>query len=157
MPTTASWISKQHDRCGGDACIRETRIPVWGLIEARRLGLTDEKLLEAYPSLQSADLEVAWEYACANPLEVERNIWENQAAMEERGGDFRLALIVRGWQLGLSDAAIADAFAPPLTPADLRTARQDYHARKYAFDKAIDGLLPEELRGGLPADGFAVR
>src|SRR5438067_400326 len=94
MTATASWISKTPDRCGGDACIRETRIPVWGLVEARRLGATDQQLLESYPSLQSGDLEAAWEYARANPVEIERNIWENQAVMEERGGDYRLALIV---------------------------------------------------------------
>ncbi len=157
MTTTASWISKQADRCGGDACIRETRIPVWGLVEARCLGTTDGQLLEAYPSLQPADLETAWEYARANPLEIEQNIWENQAVMEERGGDHRLALIVRGWQLGLSDAAIADAFSPPLTVADLRAARQDYQARKDGFDEALAGLLPEELKEGLPADGAALR
>lgn len=33
MTTTASWISKKPGRCGGDACVRETRIPVWGLVE----------------------------------------------------------------------------------------------------------------------------
>ena len=41
MTTTTSWISKKPDRCGGDACIRDTRITVWGLMEWRRLGLTE--------------------------------------------------------------------------------------------------------------------
>ena len=30
MAVTASWISKKPDRCGGDACVRDTRITVWG-------------------------------------------------------------------------------------------------------------------------------
>ena len=52
----ASWISKRPDRCGGDACVREMRIPVWSLVEARRLGMSEADLLEAYPSLTPADL-----------------------------------------------------------------------------------------------------
>ena len=41
MTTTASWISKRLDRSGGDACVRETRIPVWILVQCRRLGKND--------------------------------------------------------------------------------------------------------------------
>jgi len=29
--------SKKPDRCGGDACIRDHRIPVWALVNYRRL------------------------------------------------------------------------------------------------------------------------
>jgi uncharacterized protein (DUF433 family) len=156
MTATASWVSKTPDRCGGDACVRDTRIPVWSLVEARRLGSTDRQLLDAYPSLQAGDLESAWDYARANPMEIERSIWENQAVMEERAGDHRLALIVRGWQLGLADAVIADAFSPPLASAELHTARQDYQARKDSIDQTLAELLPEELREGLTTDGLAV-
>jgi len=28
MTPTASWISKKPDRGGGDACVRDTRVPV---------------------------------------------------------------------------------------------------------------------------------
>ena len=59
MTVTASWISKKPDRCGGDACVRETRIPVWVLVGYRRLGATDADILRAYPSLASADLAAA--------------------------------------------------------------------------------------------------
>lgn len=157
MTTTTSRISKKPDRCGGDACVRTTRIPVWGLVEGRRLGLSEARLLLAYPTLQSGDLEAAWDYARLNPLEIERNIWENQAVMEDHGGDRRLALIVRGWQLGMSDTMIGEAFSPSLSAADLQTFRRDYLDRKEAFDKALTNLLPEELREGLTFDGFPVR
>jgi uncharacterized protein (DUF433 family) len=156
MTTATSWISKKPDRCGGDACIRDTRLPVWTLQEVRRLGASDAELLESYPGLTVADLEAAWEYQRFNRLEIERNIWENQAVMEDQGGDRRLALIVRGWQLGLTDEDIRDAFARPLTAAELQAARSDYRARKDAFDASLPALLPEELREGLDAHGPAV-
>ncbi|MEX0643446.1 MAG: DUF433 domain-containing protein, partial [Pirellulales bacterium] len=42
--------------CGGEACIVRTRIPVWVLEQARRLGTSEAKLLDAYPTLRAADL-----------------------------------------------------------------------------------------------------
>ena len=44
MITTASWISKKPDRCGGDACVRDIRMPVWALVNYRRLGASDERI-----------------------------------------------------------------------------------------------------------------
>ena len=78
MTMTASWISKKRDRGGGDACIRETRIPVWVLVNYRRLGASDADVLRAYPGLTPADLEAAWEYAAANLAEIDRAIRENE-------------------------------------------------------------------------------
>jgi uncharacterized protein (DUF433 family) len=77
MTMTASWISKKPDRCGGDACIRETRISVWVLVNYRRLGASDADVLQAYRGLTPADLEAAWEYAAANLEEIDRVIREN--------------------------------------------------------------------------------
>ncbi len=82
MTTTASWVSKKPDRCGGDACVRDIRIPVWGLVRYRQLGATDEVILRAYPSLTSADLEVAFAYAAAHPEEIEAAIRENEEGEE---------------------------------------------------------------------------
>jgi uncharacterized protein (DUF433 family) len=82
MTTTASWVSKQPDRCGGDACIRETRIPVWVLFNDRRLGMSDAGILQAYPSLTRADLEAAWTYAAANGEEIDQAIRANEAGAE---------------------------------------------------------------------------
>jgi uncharacterized protein (DUF433 family) len=72
-------ITKKLDRCGGDACIRETRIPVWAVVNYRRLGASDARILEAYPSLTPDDLEAAWEYAAAHQEEIDRAIRENEA------------------------------------------------------------------------------
>jgi uncharacterized protein (DUF433 family) len=82
MSTTASWISKKPDRCGGEACIRDTRITVWGLVAYRRLGLTDEQLLAAVQGLTPVDLEAAWEYASENEAEIDRAIRENERGEE---------------------------------------------------------------------------
>ncbi len=82
MPTTASWISKKPDRCGGDACVRDTRITVWGLVNYRRLGASDADILTAYPSLSPTDLETAFAYAAANREEIDRAIYENEQGEE---------------------------------------------------------------------------
>ena len=82
MTTTASWISKKADRCGGDACIRDSRITVWGLVSYRRLGLTDAEILGAVQGLTPADLEAAWDYAAANPEEIDQAIRANEAGEE---------------------------------------------------------------------------
>jgi uncharacterized protein (DUF433 family) len=82
MATTTSWVSKRPDRCGGDARVRDTRIPVWGVVNYRRLGASDAVILESYPSLTPADLKVAWEYAAANPGEIDQAIRENEAGEE---------------------------------------------------------------------------
>ena len=59
MIATASWISKKPDRCGGDACVRDTRITVWGLVAYRHQGLSDAEMMQAVQGLAPADLEAA--------------------------------------------------------------------------------------------------
>jgi uncharacterized protein (DUF433 family) len=65
--------------CGGDARIAGTRIPVWSLVSARRLGATDSQILSEYPALGPGDLANAWAYAESHADEVERLIRENEA------------------------------------------------------------------------------
>jgi uncharacterized protein (DUF433 family) len=73
-------IDSSPDVCGGEACIVRTRIPVWLLERARRLGLSEQALLAAYPSLRAEDLVNAWAYARAHAAEIEAQIRENEAA-----------------------------------------------------------------------------
>ena len=82
MAPIASWVSKKADRCGGDACIRDTRITVWGLVSYRRLGMSDTAILNAIQGLTPADLEVAWQYAAANAAEIEQAIRQNEEGEE---------------------------------------------------------------------------
>lgn len=65
---------------GGEACIVRTRIPVWLLVQARRLGNSEADLLSAYPSLCAEDLANAWAYARAHSQEIEEQIIANETA-----------------------------------------------------------------------------
>ena len=73
-----SWVQKTPGVCGGNACIRNTRIAVWGLVNSRRLGATDDELLKSIVGLTPDDLRVAWEYHDAHPDEIDQNIRENE-------------------------------------------------------------------------------
>lgn len=73
-------IESRPDVCGGEPCVVRTRIPVWLLVQARRLGTSEADLLRSYPSLRAEDLANAWAYAREHPDEIERQIQENEAA-----------------------------------------------------------------------------
>jgi uncharacterized protein (DUF433 family) len=64
MSTVSVPITKSPGRCGGEACVGDSRITVWGLVESRALGMSDETIL-------------AFEYAAAHKEEIERAIAEN--------------------------------------------------------------------------------
>src|SRR5919197_1199741 len=63
-------IDSRPDVCGGEPCIVRTRIPVWLLEHARRLGASEQELLAAYPSLRAEDLVNAWAYASSHAAEI---------------------------------------------------------------------------------------
>ena len=71
-------IEKTSGVCGGRACIAGTRIPVWVLVNARRLGYSDADLLDNYPLLSAQDLVNTWSYAEKFAEEIEYDIWENE-------------------------------------------------------------------------------
>ncbi len=73
-------IEKTENVCGGDACIANTRVPVWALEQSRRLGFTDDALLENYPTLKRGDLDAAWAYVQAHDVEIDAAIRENEEA-----------------------------------------------------------------------------
>ncbi|MFN0175069.1 MAG: DUF433 domain-containing protein [Saprospiraceae bacterium] len=71
-------IEKTPGVCGGDACIVKTRIPVWSLVNSRRLGMDDAEILYNFPTLNSEDLKNAWNYYRANQEEIDEQILDNQ-------------------------------------------------------------------------------
>ena len=79
---TDTWagIEKTPGVMGGDACIRQTRIPVWLLVSLRRQGATEAYLLEDYPDLAAADLANAWLYTDVHADEIETAIQRQEAA-----------------------------------------------------------------------------
>jgi uncharacterized protein (DUF433 family) len=80
MPVDTSWIEKTAEVCGGEACIRDTRHAVYGLVTWKKLGLTDERILQHHPDLTSADLDAAWEYYRGHCDEIERAIRADEEA-----------------------------------------------------------------------------
>lgn len=66
--------------CGGAARIVRTRIPVWVLVQARKIGTSEADLLRAYPTLRAEDLANAWAYARSHQEEIDQRIKENEEA-----------------------------------------------------------------------------
>jgi uncharacterized protein (DUF433 family) len=73
-------IESSPDVCGGEPRIVRTRIPIWLLVQARRLGTSEAELLRAYPTLRAEDLASAWAYYRAHRDEIGQQIQENEAA-----------------------------------------------------------------------------
>src|SRR5262249_10377934 len=108
-------IESNPDVCGGEACIRGTRIMVWLLVHLHRRGKAESDLLAAYPGVTAADLDDAWDYYRQHPDEVEQAIWINTVAVNHPPG-----MPVPAWSLvyarliGLREDQIRSAFEPAL-------------------------------------------
>ena len=74
-------IESTPDIVGGVPRIVRTRIPVWVLEQARRLGASEADLLRAYPTLQAEDLTHAWTYVRAHRAEINKQIETNDNAL----------------------------------------------------------------------------
>ncbi len=73
-------IDSSPDVLGGEARIVRTRIPVWILVQGRRLGSSEADLLRAYPTLRAEDLANAWAYYRSHKDEIDQQIRENEDA-----------------------------------------------------------------------------
>jgi uncharacterized protein (DUF433 family) len=80
MPTTSDRITKTPGVCRGEACIRGTRITVWGLVEWRNMGKADDWILAGIQNLTREDMQAAWEYAAGHPGEIDEAIRLNAEA-----------------------------------------------------------------------------
>lgn len=65
---------------GGEPCIVRTRIPVWVLVQSRRLGMSEAEILASYPTLRAEDLINAWTYYRLYQDEIDHQIADNEAA-----------------------------------------------------------------------------
>jgi uncharacterized protein (DUF433 family) len=83
LSTRSQGITKTICVMGGDACIANTRLPVWLFVSLRTQGASDADLLKAYPHLTAADLVNVWAYADAYPEEIAIALQEQAAAMQE--------------------------------------------------------------------------
>jgi uncharacterized protein (DUF433 family) len=73
-------IETNPNVCGGEPCVVRTRIPVWLLVQAKRLGTSEADLLRSYPSLRAEDLVNAWAYALAHNDDIDEQIRTNESA-----------------------------------------------------------------------------
>jgi uncharacterized protein (DUF433 family) len=62
-------IKVDPDIMMGKPCVRDTRIPVYLLLQKMAAGESPDALLEAYPQLSRADLQAVWEYAARSAAE----------------------------------------------------------------------------------------
>jgi uncharacterized protein (DUF433 family) len=76
--TNKSWVQKTAGVCGGRACIRTTRITVWGLVNSRRLGIGNDQILRNIVGLMPEDMEAAWDYYREHPAEIDEDIRANE-------------------------------------------------------------------------------
>jgi uncharacterized protein (DUF433 family) len=137
-PPASSWIEKNSDICGGEACIRRTRIMVWLLVYLQRSGRSDAALLADYPGLAVDDLAAAWEYYRLHVDEIERDTWMNIVAAGQPSEEVVPAwAIVSGRLLGLSDETIRNAFDPPLAQANIDAAWESYRRNPRPIDEKI--------------------
>jgi len=83
------WIARDFDGAfpgietdpavaGGEPCILRTRIPVWVLVQARKLGASEAELLKNYPTLRAEDLVNAWGYYRLHRDEIDQQIVDNE-------------------------------------------------------------------------------
>ena len=75
-PHIALKIKKTPGVCGGRACVGNTRIPVWMLINFFQQGVTDEDMIRAYPALTVDHLNLVREYYKTHRAEIDRDIRE---------------------------------------------------------------------------------
>jgi len=80
MKESGLGIERTEGVCGGSARIAGTRIPVWQLVAARNLGVSEGQLLVDYPALRAEDLVNAWSYARTHVDEIQADIHENEDA-----------------------------------------------------------------------------
>jgi uncharacterized protein (DUF433 family) len=71
-------IQKTPGICGGNARIRNTRIPVWTLVAYRDQGSSEAELLHNYPDLEAEDLQAAWDYYQHHRREIDALIAEDE-------------------------------------------------------------------------------
>lgn len=64
--------------CGGRARIRDTRIPVWIIVEAKKAGASDLDILRNFPSLTAEDLTNAWRYYLGHRPEIDQDLKEQE-------------------------------------------------------------------------------
>jgi uncharacterized protein (DUF433 family) len=154
-----SGIESTPGLCGGAPRIAGTRIAVWTLEQARRLGASEADLLRDHPELRAADLVSAWTYVAAHRDEVEAQLRANEAAAPVA---FPLPAYAAAATRALTAGELASAETPPGRPF------LGYDRERAAYARLKPGLLAhapgkyvvlvgEEVEGPVDTFGDALR
>ncbi len=76
-PNGQALVRKTPDVCGGEACVRDSRIMVWLLVSFMRQGMADAELRANYPTITAEDLDAARVYYRQHPDEIDKAIAAN--------------------------------------------------------------------------------
>lgn len=76
--TKHKYVARRFDKPNGEPVVRGTPISVRALVEYRRLGRSDEEILETYPELTPASYHRALSFAYENMEEIEGWIYKNR-------------------------------------------------------------------------------
>lgn len=71
-------IQKTPGVCGGHACIRYTRIPVWTIISLQQQGADYQEIIQNFPGLTVMDLTAVQAYYETHKPEIDRAIASHQ-------------------------------------------------------------------------------
>lgn len=85
--TVYSHVTKDPEVCGGKACIDGTRIRVLDLVCLMRQGSSPEQMLDAYPSLNLAQVYAALSYYHENSEEIEADLERDRQAADRIDAD----------------------------------------------------------------------
>lgn len=58
-------ISSRINICHGKVCIKGTRVMVSVILDSLAEGMTEEEILQEYPSLKKGDVQIAIQYAAS--------------------------------------------------------------------------------------------
>jgi uncharacterized protein (DUF433 family) len=75
---TSTGITHTPGVCGGRACIRNTRIPVWTIVGAKSQGASDLEILQNFSGLNAEDITNAMRYYSGHQSEIERDLAEQE-------------------------------------------------------------------------------
>ena len=81
-PTPSATKLDPEDTCRlwQQACVRNTRHTVGGLVQWHRLGLRDDEILNHHPDLSHDHLGAAWSYYGKHLAEIDQTIRDDEDA-----------------------------------------------------------------------------
>jgi type III restriction enzyme len=72
------YVTTNKNICGGKPIIRNTRIPVWSLIQWYKTGMSIEEVIKEFPQLKPAQIHDTFSFYYDNQKEIEKQIIENE-------------------------------------------------------------------------------